>query len=194
MEQVRIAVFASGRGSNAKALFERLKEHSRIELALIVSDREDAGVLELGRAEKIPFKVLHGEEILDGSAILRVLEGEQIDLIVLAGYFKKIPEAVVEAYRGRILNVHPALLPEFGGKGMYGEHVHRAVLEEGKEKSGITVHRVDEHYDNGDILFQKPCPVKADDTPQTLAERVKALEHRYYPECVIEEARKLLYS
>ncbi len=194
MEQVRIAVFASGRGSNAKALFDRLKAHSRIELALIVSDREDAGVLELGRAEKIPFKVLHGEEILDGSAILRVLEGEQIDLIVLAGYFKKIPEAVVEVYRGRILNVHPALLPEFGGKGMYGEHVHRAVLEEGKEKSGITVHRVDEHYDNGDILFQKPCPVKAEDTPQTLADRVKALEHRYYPECVIEEARKLLYS
>lgn len=192
MEQVRIAFFASGTGSNAKAVLDRLRPHSELVPALMLSDRKDAGALEIARREGFPCRVLSAEERKDGELLCSLLREQDIHLIVLAGYFKKIPPELIEAYRDRILNIHPALLPDFGGKGMYGLNVHEAVLKAGKEKSGITVHLVDEHYDNGAVLLQKECPVLPDDTPESLAERVKALEHEYYPQVVLEEAVKLL--
>jgi phosphoribosylglycinamide formyltransferase-1 len=192
MERVDIAVFASGKGSNAEALLEELRSRPRIRAVLFLSDRGNAGALQLAEKERIPSRVLDAKEVRDGKRIREILEAQGVDMIVLAGYFRKIPEEVIEHYRGRILNVHPALLPEFGGKGMYGQNVHDAVLKAGKEKSGITVHLVDEIYDNGAILFQKECPVYPDDTPESLSERVKSLEHRYYPARIIERAEELL--
>lgn len=192
MEQVNIAVFASGKGSNAEALLKELRSRPRIRVALFLSDRKEAGVLQLAEKEGIPFELLSSSELKNGDRILEILEAHGVNMIVLAGYFRKIPEEVIERYRGWILNVHPALLPEFGGKGMYGQKVHEAVLEAGRSKSGITVHLVDEIYDNGAILFQKECPVYPNDTPESLAERVKALEHRYYPARIIERAEELL--
>lgn len=192
MERVRIALFASGTGSNAEALFEELRSQPWIEAGLLLSDRAEAGALDKARKEGISTRVLTGSEVKDGERILDILQEAGIDLIVLAGYFRKVPEEVVAAYRGRILNVHPALLPDFGGQGMYGNKVHRAVLDAGAEQSGITVHLVDEIYDNGAILLQKECPVYENDTAETLGERVKELEHRYYPQEVIERAKALL--
>jgi phosphoribosylglycinamide formyltransferase-1 len=192
MEVVNIAVFASGQGSNARALLDALRERSRIRVKLILTDRPDAGVLRLAEADGVPGEVLRPKEVKDGASLLSILHEHGTDLIVLAGYFRKIPDGVVDAYRGRILNVHPALLPEFGGKGMYGEHVHRAVLDAGRKESGISIHHVDEVYDHGALIRQETCPVRDDDTPESLAERVKALEHRYYPKAVIDEAEKLL--
>ncbi len=192
MEQVKIAIFASGKGSNAKALIEALRDRPRIEVALLLSDRKDAGVFKLAEKEGIHSRCLKKNELKEGKALDSILQEHGIHLIVLAGFFRKIPEEVIEAYRGRILNVHPALLPNFGGKGMYGDHVHRAVIDAGKEESGISIHRVDEIYDNGEILFQKKCPVLPDDTPDRLGERIKGLEHEHYPQVVIEEAEKLL--
>jgi phosphoribosylglycinamide formyltransferase-1 len=192
MERVNIAVFASGKGSNAEALLEELRSRPRIRAVLFFSDRENAGGLQLAEKEGIPCKVLDANEVRDGMRIREILEAHGVDMIVLAGYFRKIPEEVIEQYRGRILNVHPALLPEFGGKGMYGRNVHEAVLKAGKEKSGITVHLVDEVYDNGAIIFQKECPVYPNDTTESLSERVKSLEHRYYPARIIERAEELL--
>ncbi|MFB6258868.1 MAG: phosphoribosylglycinamide formyltransferase [Flavobacteriales bacterium] len=192
MEHVNIALFASGQGSNVKALFEWVRTYSRIEIALLLTDREDAPVLHFCERKGIPYRVLPASEVKDGKSILSLLEASDIHMIALAGYFRKIPPRVVKAYRGCIVNVHPALLPNFGGKGMYGEHVHRAVLEKGHSKSGISVHLVDENYDSGKVLFQKSCPVRSDDTPQSLAQRVKELEHRYYPQQVIQRAEEIL--
>lgn len=135
---------------------------------------------------------LSKKERNDGVTMLSVLRDRRIGMIVLAGYFRKVPEEVVEAYRDRILNVHPALLPKFGGKGMYGERVHRAVLDAGESKSGISVHLVDEEYDRGAVIFQQECEVRPEDDADTLAERVKALEHEHYPRVVLEKARELM--
>ncbi len=192
MERLKIAVLASGKGSNAKALMEAVRKEERIDVVLFLSDREDAGVHELAEGEGTPSRVIDPEELKDGNRLLELLGKYGIRMIVLAGFFRKIPPEVVKAFRGRILNVHPALLPDFGGKGMYGEHVHRAVLEAGRKVSGITVHLVDEEYDNGATLFQKECPVKKNDTPQSLGERIKRMEHEYYPRIVIERAKELL--
>ena len=189
---MNIAVFASGKGSNAQALLEALRERPGIEVELLLSDRKDAGALRLAEANGILNKALSPGEVKDGKALLSLLEKQDIHLIVLAGYFRKIPKEVVDSFRGRILNVHPALLPDHGGKGMYGTQVHKAVLDAGRKESGISVHRVDEIYDNGAILFQERCPVLDEDTPESLAERVKRLEHEHYPRIVIQEAEKLL--
>jgi phosphoribosylglycinamide formyltransferase-1 len=131
------------------------------------------------------------EQLLNSQALLNLLSDKQIDFIVLAGYLLKIPAEVVKAYPGRIVNIHPALLPSYGGKGMYGHHVHEAVLAAGDKESGITIHLVDELYDNGSILFQARCPVYPTDTPETLAERVHALEYAHYPRVIDEQLQRL---
>ncbi len=182
---LRVAVFASGGGSNFQAIAENALNYR---VVLVVCNRSKAGVL--GRAHNlgVPTHVLSPRAFeskkLYANALLELLHTEKIDLIALAGYLCKIPAPVVEAFWGRILNIHPALLPRFGGKGLYGRRVHKAVLEAKEAFSGATVHFVDEEYDTGPILIQKKVPVLPEDTPDSLAERVLAVEHQIFPEAL----------
>ena len=178
---MQIAVLASGRGSNLESLFRSLKGHPSARVALVLSDRAEARALDRARDLGVAAAVIPHD---DAEAILRQLRAHEIDWIVLAGYLRRVPRAVVAEYPDRILNIHPALLPKFGGKGMYGERVHRAVLEAGEAESGASVHLVDEEYDRGPIVAQRRVPVEAGDTPQTLAARVLEVEHALLPEVV----------
>jgi phosphoribosylglycinamide formyltransferase-1 len=184
--KMRIAVAISGRGSNLEALLGALGPGARAQVALVVSDRAGAAGLDRARDRRIPAQVL--SQPADGDEWLRLLWRFQIDLVVLAGYVKLVPAPVIAAYRGRIINVHPALLPAFGGKGMYGHRVHEAVLASGAQETGVTVHLVDEVYDRGAILAQTRVPVLPGDTPDILAERVLAVEHRLLSAAVLAAA------
>ncbi len=174
----RIAVLASGRGSNARALIEHQESLGDLRagvVSLVLSDRDDAAVLEFARGTGIPAAQM--PRPASGYEMLTTLHEHRIEMIVLAGYLRLVPIEVVRAFTGRIVNVHPALLPAFGGKGMYGRRVHEAVLAAGVRVTGATVHFVDEQYDRGAIIAQWPVPVRADDTPDSLAERVLSVEH-----------------
>ena len=183
---MRIAVAISGRGSNLEALLHTLGPGAPAEVALVLSDRSAPG-LDLARARQIPAVVL--TDPADGEAWLALLGRHRIELLVLAGYLKLVPSSVIARYRGRIINIHPALLPDFGGQGMYGRRVHQAVLDSGARESGATVHLVDEAYDHGATLAQARVPVLPGDTPERLAERVLQQEHRLLPAVVLAAAR-----
>ncbi len=183
---MRIAVAISGRGSNLEALLHALGPGAPAEVALVLSDRSAPG-LHLARARQIPAVVL--TDSADGEAWLVLLGRHRIELLVLAGYLKLVPSSVIARYRGRIINIHPALLPDFGGQGMYGRRVHQAVLDSGARESGATVHLVDEAYDHGATLAQARVPVLPGDTPERLAERVLQQEHRLLPAAVLAAAR-----
>ncbi len=188
----RVAVLASGRGSNLRALYEFLARDDRAALAhiaLVLSDHADAGALSYARSRDIASTSIDGGT-LGGDRLLSQLSSHRIDLVVLAGYMRLIPEVVVNAYRGRIVNVHPALLPAFGGRGMYGTRVHAAVIAAGARVSGATVHFVDERYDHGAIIAQWPVPVLSGDNPQALAARVLRVEHALYPPAVLAVAQQ----
>ena len=172
----RIAVFASGGGSNMQAIADHLP------IALVASNKPTAGALEKARARGIATELI--EQPSDAGAMLEMLRRHRIELIALAGYLKHVPDAVTRAYRGRIVNIHPSLLPSFGGAGMYGERVHAAVLAAGVKITGVTVHFVDADYDRGPIIAQAPVWVQPDDTPASLAARALDVEHRVYPQAV----------
>jgi formyltetrahydrofolate-dependent phosphoribosylglycinamide formyltransferase len=181
----RIAIFASGGGSNAQAIinyFATAAAATIAEVALLVSNRRDAGALSRATAAGVPTHVI--DDVANGADLLATLRNARIDLLVLTGYLKLVPEEVVQAFSGRMLNVHPALLPAFGGHGMYGQRVHAAVIASGAKFSGVTVHFVSAEYDRGPIAAQWPVPVLDNDTPQTLAERVLHVEHRLLPAVV----------
>lgn len=182
-------MFASGAGTNAARIIDYFREHPGIRVVLIVSNKPGAGVLEIAQKEKIPFLVLDRERFYAEDGYIAELLDRDIRLIVLAGFLWKIPVKLVEAFRGKIINIHPALLPLYGGRGMYGRHVHEAVLAAGEKESGITIHYVDEVYDHGDIIFQARCPVAETDDPQQLAKKIRVLEHTHYPR-VIENLLK----
>jgi len=184
-----IAVFASGTGSNAAKIIAHFKDHASIKVALIVCNNPDAGVLEIADENNVPSVVIERKRFFDGDGYLAVLKEMEISFIVLAGFLWKIPLSVLDAYPGRIVNIHPALLPKYGGKGMYGLRVHQAVIDDKEKESGITIHYVDDKYDNGDIIFQARCPVLENDTAVSLAKRVGELEHKHFPE-VVEEVVK----
>jgi phosphoribosylglycinamide formyltransferase 1 len=184
---MKLAVCVSGRGSNLVALLEALSGSEEARVALVLSNRPDAPALDRAREWGVPAEVLKSYQ--DGTEWLERLRRHQVELVVLAGYLKLVPAAVIQAYRGRILNIHPALLPAFGGPGMYGQHVHQAVLASGASQSGATVHLVDEQYDRGAILAQGRVPVLPGDTPESLAARVLTVEHRLLPEAVLRAAR-----
>ena len=184
---MRIAVAASGRGSNLGALLEALGDGREAEVVLVLSNRAAAPALDLARERGIAAVVL--ADFRNGAEWLGLLERHGAELLVLAGYLKLVPSEVIARYRGRILNVHPALLPAFGGPGMYGHRVHEAVLASGVAESGCTVHLVDEEYDRGAILGQRRVPVLPGDTPDTLAARVLTEEHRILPAAVLAAAR-----
>ncbi|HEU4463997.1 MAG TPA: phosphoribosylglycinamide formyltransferase [Gemmatimonadota bacterium] len=182
---IRVAVFASGRGSNLEALFDSLEGRRDAAVVLVASDRADAPALERARRRGVRTAVLAAT---DAGGMLAALERREVDWIVLAGYLKRIPGEVVRRYRNRILNIHPALLPAHGGKGMYGERVHAAVLKSGEKVSGASVHLVDEEYDRGPVVAREEVPVDPGDDPATLAARVLEVEHRLLPAVVIAAA------
>lgn len=182
----KIAIFASGTGSNAAKIIDHLKNHKSISVSLIVSNKVDAGVLNIATQSSIPTLILEKEKFFRGNAFTDELKEAGIDFIILAGFLWKIPTALIKKFPDRIINIHPALLPKYGGKGMYGQHVHQAVIDNKETESGITIHFVDEHYDHGDIIFQAKCSVQENDTASSLAAKVLQLEHKYYPK-VIEE-------
>ncbi|MEO7080333.1 MAG: phosphoribosylglycinamide formyltransferase [Flavobacteriales bacterium] len=182
---IRIAILASGSGTNAQRLMEHFSTSSIAEIALVGCDQPRAGVLQRAWDRGVPSYLFDATELRDGT-LQRELEGARIDLLVLAGFMRLIPEALVQAWPDRILNIHPSLLPKYGGKGMYGDHVHRAVLAAGEKESGITIHLVNERYDEGQVLFQAKCPVMTGDDADALAARIHGLEHAHYP-AVVEE-------
>ncbi len=186
----RIAILASGSGTNAQRLVEHFRDHPDASVALIGCDQPGAGVLQRAWDLGVPTYLFNGAQLREGS-LLRELRGQGIDLLVLAGFLRLIPADLVQAYPRRILNIHPALLPKYGGKGMYGHHVHAAVIAAGETESGITIHFVNERYDEGEHLLQAKCPVMPDDTSETLAARVHALEHAHYP-MVVEKVVQAL--
>lgn len=176
----RIAIFASGAGSNAQKIIDYFKDHPSIRVALIVCNKAGAGVLEIAKNHQIRVLMLEKERFFRGDAFLPELKEAGIDYIVLAGFLWKVPSALVAAFPSRIINIHPALLPKYGGKGMYGNFVHEAVIAAKDPESGISIHFVDEQYDHGGTIFQAVCPVEPDDTPQTLAARIHQLEHAHF--------------
>jgi len=184
-----IAVFASGRGSNFQALAETIsKKNIDAKIVVVISNNSDAGALALAQAFHIPALHLSQKQFPSQDAftkaILSALESHGADFIVLAGYMKKIDPAIIAQYRNRIINVHPALLPAFGGQGMYGRRVHEAVIAQRASVSGATVHVVDEEFDHGLIVLQESIPLESNDTPETLAEKVLHIEHRILPRAV----------
>lgn len=181
---VKIAVFASGTGTNAAKLIDYFKNSPVARVTLVVCNKPGAGVLALAEKAGIPTLLIEKETFFRGNAYLPQLKEAGIRFLVLAGFLWKIPQALIDAFPRRIVNIHPALLPKFGGKGMYGQYVHEAVLQAGERETGITVHYVDEHYDSGDIIFQTACPVLDDDSPETIAARIHQLEHLHYPQVV----------
>jgi phosphoribosylglycinamide formyltransferase 1 len=177
----QLALFASGAGSNVRNIHAWCRDHPEVRIALLVCNRADAPVLDFAREAGIPVRLIGREDLSDPSGLTRELLEAGVDLIVLAGFLWLIPAHLVQAFPGRIINLHPSLLPKYGGKGMYGARVHEAVLRNGETESGITIHLVNEQYDEGDILFQATCPVHPDDDIAALAQRIHQLEHLWLP-------------
>jgi phosphoribosylglycinamide formyltransferase 1 len=184
-----IAVFASGTGTNADNLIRYFNKIQTANICLIVCNNPNAGVIKIAERNNIPHILIEKEKFFKGGGYVSELKKAQIDFIVLAGFLWKLPTALINAYRNKIVNIHPALLPKFGGKGMYGNFVHEAVLSAKEKESGITIHFVDEFYDNGKTIFQTTCPVYENDTTESLSKRIHELEYKYFPE-VIEDVIK----
>jgi len=182
----QIAIFASGAGSNAREIIRHFRNHPKIRVVLIVCNKPGAGVLQIAADEKIPMLMLEKDPFFRGDGYLPAIRSKGINFIVLAGFLWKIPDQLIKAFPGKIINIHPALLPNYGGKGMYGSHVHESVIAAGEKESGITIHYVDEHYDHGQPIFQAKVAIDPNDTPESLAAKIHKLEHKYYP-VVIEE-------
>jgi formyltetrahydrofolate-dependent phosphoribosylglycinamide formyltransferase len=185
----QVAIFASGAGSNAQKIIDYFRGSSSVHIALIVCNKPEAGVLDIARKEGIPVLLIEKERFFRGDAYLPEFKKAGITFIILAGFLWKVPSALIQAFPDQIINIHPALLPLYGGKGMYGHHVHAAVIAAGDKESGITIHYVNERYDEGATIFQARCPVQPGDTPDVLAQRIHALEHAHYPK-VIEDILK----
>lgn len=188
---IKVAIFASGAGSNAAKIIEHFSKSTTVVIDLIVSNKKEAGVWGIATAHQIDTLYINRESFIETDACVKQLQARGIDFIVLAGFLWKVPESLINAYPGKIINIHPALLPNYGGKGMYGMHVHEAVIAAGEKESGITIHYVDAHYDEGDIIFQAKCAVEPTDTPSSLAAKIHVLEHAHFPK-VIERLLKEL--
>jgi phosphoribosylglycinamide formyltransferase-1 len=181
-----IAIFASGTGTNTARIIGHFRHHPTIKVSLIVSNKPDAGVLDVAKRENVPVLLIEKNVFFQGTAYVGELRARKIDFIVLAGFLWKVPAALIRAYPGHIINIHPALLPKYGGKGMYGHFVHEAVIRSADKESGITIHYVDEQYDHGQPIFQAKVVVEPDDTPETLEKKIHLLEYEHFPR-VIEE-------
>jgi phosphoribosylglycinamide formyltransferase-1 len=177
-----LIIFASGRGSNAQAIIDYFRG-SNVKVSLIVSNKADAGVLDIAKNEHIPFLIVN-KQTINEQLLLEQIHEIAPSLIVLAGFLWKVPDALIHAFPNKIINIHPALLPDYGGKGMYGHHVHEAVIVDKKAESGITIHYVNEHYDEGKIIAQERCEVTSSDTPDSLAQKIHKLEHYFFPRTI----------
>ena len=186
MPNQNLIIFASGTGSNAWKIIDFLRTDPSVNISLIVCNKPGAGVLEIAETERIPTLLIEKEQFFRGNGYVDELKTFNPDLIILAGFLWKLPAGLVKAFPHQIINIHPALLPKYGGKGMYGHFVHDAVLASGDRETGITIHYVDELYDHGDYIFQARVPVDQGDTPETIAKKVQVLEHTYFPKVVKE--------
>lgn len=185
-----IAIFASGTGTNAKNIIEFFSSGSEARVSLVVCNKPGAGVLAIATSAGIPTLIIEKEKFFRGDAYVPELKDYKTDFIVLAGFLWKVPTQLINAFPSKIVNIHPALLPKYGGKGMYGSKVHEAVIAASETESGITVHLVDEIYDNGEIIFSASCPISAEDTPETLAKKIHALEYEHYPKIIEKLIRR----
>jgi phosphoribosylglycinamide formyltransferase-1 len=182
----KIAIFASGSGTNAQRIAEYFKNSPHVTINIILTNRKDAYVIERAKNLGIPAKIFSREDFYKTGDVFQELKRRNIDFIILAGFLWLVPSEIIKAYRGKIINIHPALLPNDGGKGMYGSFVHEAVVANKEKFSGITIHYVNENYDEGDVVFQAKCEVTLQDTPESLAEKIHALEYEHFPK-VIEQ-------
>ena len=186
-----IAIFVSGSGTNCENIIRYFQDSKRARVSLVVSNKIDAYALVRAHNHGVPTEVWTKDRFSDAAATIELLSSYKIDFIVLAGFLLKVPDYLIVAYPQKIINIHPALLPAYGGKGMYGDHVHRAVLEAREQVSGITIHLVNERYDEGRHLLQATCPVLEGDSPETLASRIHELEHRFFPTTIAQYLRFL---
>lgn len=187
----KIAVFASGSGTNAENIIRYFSNDNDIEVSLVLCNKAGAGVLERAARLGVETVVFNASQMRTPGFITDILKSHEIDYVVLAGFLLLVPAEVTQMYKGRIVNIHPALLPLYGGKGMYGENVHKAVIAAKEKRSGITIHHVTENYDEGANIFQATVDVAPDDTPETLATKIHALEYEYFPKVIKSEIEKL---
>ncbi|MBO6494978.1 MAG: phosphoribosylglycinamide formyltransferase [Roseivirga sp.] len=190
MTKKRLSIFASGSGSNAEKFFEHFRNHPKIEIVSVFTNNKSAGVIERADRFGIQHHVYNRTYWETGEQIIKILKEEEVDFIVLAGFMLLIPEELVKEFSNRIFNIHPALLPKFGGQGMYGSNVHKAVKAAGETESGLTIHFVNEHYDEGKIIFQEKCQLEPTDSAEDIAAKVLKLEHKNYPKVVEQEVLK----
>lgn len=179
-----VAIFASGEGTNAQNIIDYFSTSDTVKIALVVSNKPTANVLNRAKKAKIPTLVISRSDFFESDATIRALQAAHIDFIVLAGFLWMIPENLVRAFPKKMINIHPALLPKFGGKGMYGMNVHKAVVDQKEKESGISIHFVNEHYDEGEIIYQHRCGVTATDTAETVAAKIHALEQEFFPKAI----------
>jgi phosphoribosylglycinamide formyltransferase-1 len=185
----KIAIFASGNGTNAQRIIEYFKDHPSISVELVLSNNPESFVLTRAKSAGISTEIFSRKEFYETEKVLKILEERKITFIVLAGFLWLVPDYLLHAYSSRIVNIHPALLPKYGGKGMYGMRVHESVINSGDKESGITIHMVNDKYDEGQIIFQSRCKVDLSDTPDSLAKKIHLLEYEHYPR-VIESLLK----
>lgn len=189
-DKIKIAIFASGNGSNAENIANYFNGNQDVEICRIYSNKVDAYVLKRAKNLKIPSMVFSGKELRETNTVMDQLIADNTDFIVLAGFLLMIPKSMIEVFHNKIINIHPALLPDFGGKGMYGDYVHQAVKNAGENKTGITIHFVNEKYDEGNIIFQSIVPIDENDSVEEIANKVHRLEYEYYPKII----EKLIYE
>ncbi len=187
---IKLAIFASGSGSNAENIVKHFLHNSEVTVSVIISNKKDAYVLERAKKLDIPAYTYNKREFDESIEIISLLETYEIDYIILAGFLLKVSQKLIDKYPNRIINIHPALLPKYGGKGMYGDFVHQAVIESREKESGITIHYVNENYDEGAIIFQARCEITDNDTTSTLADKVHALEYEHLPKIIEEIVKK----
>jgi phosphoribosylglycinamide formyltransferase-1 len=188
----KIAIFASGGGTNAAKIIDFFGNRADISVDLVVSNKPNAGVIQIARDNSIDSLIFSRDQFLsEANQLLEILLSEKIDFLVLAGFLLKLPEVLVSSYEGRILNIHPSLLPDFGGKGMYGDNVHKAVLAAEKTKTGITIHQVNNEYDRGKIVFQEEVAIGENETLDSLKKKIQVLEHTHFPRIIESEIKKL---
>ncbi|MCF8302018.1 MAG: phosphoribosylglycinamide formyltransferase [Bacteroidales bacterium] len=188
---INIAIFASGNGTNTEQIIRYFREHNEIHVNFVLSNKPRAYVLERARRLGVDTFVFDRRQFYYTNEVINALAGHTIDFIVLAGFLWLIPGELIKAYKNRMLNIHPALLPKYGGKGMYGKKVHEAVKNSGDTETGISIHYVNEKYDEGQVIFQARCPVQPDDTPDDIAAKVHQLEYEYYPKVIEREVKKI---
>jgi phosphoribosylglycinamide formyltransferase 1 len=184
---IKIAIFASGSGSNAERIVEYFSSKNEVEVCLILTNNPTAGVIERAQRLNVPTIIFNKKLFAKTDKIVEILQSQKIDWVILAGFLWLVPNNLTRAFENRMINIHPALLPKYGGKGMWGHHVHEAVVANQETESGITIHYVNEHYDEGKIIFQAKCEVSKNDTADDVAQKIHQLEYQYFPEVINKE-------